>query len=170
MTVTSDTERAREVAKHFYDGGARGEIASADCRAPCTLRRHRLCRPRASLFGASIYGLNSVSKNIVGNRLAKNLTIVGCRAKMNARKDSSILNFFKRCRKAVKRSNDSRHHVRCNAKTRPLTKVVRQHGSGSTADAQSDPTDIRDARASQTTASTWDRQWSQDYRRSQLGE
>jgi len=36
MTVTSDTERAREVVKRFYDGGARGEIASAGCRAPCT--------------------------------------------------------------------------------------------------------------------------------------
>ena len=39
MTVTSDIERACEVVKrfYFYDGGARGEIAGAGCRAPCAL-------------------------------------------------------------------------------------------------------------------------------------
>jgi hypothetical protein len=49
MTVTSDTERAREVVKRFYDGGGRGEIASAGCRAPCTLHTSTPALPPAGL-------------------------------------------------------------------------------------------------------------------------
>jgi hypothetical protein len=49
MTVTSDTKRAREVVKRFYDGGARGEIATAGCRAPCTLHTSTPALPPGGL-------------------------------------------------------------------------------------------------------------------------
>ena len=99
-----------------------------------------VARDRGPLSSAlATYRLHGVVKDILRDRRSQSLTIVGRRSEVNARKDAGVLHFVERRRKAVKRTNDTGHHVRFHTETSPFAEIVRQHGASGPAEGAMPP-------------------------------